>query len=121
VKNILKLEELAMLAISIYGLYVLNVPWWCYLLLALGPDISMVGYLAGNKVGAVLYNLFHHKGLAVVLFLVGLILPDRILEITGIIMFGHASLDRVFGYGLKFSAGFGHTHLGMIGKEKNVS
>ena len=115
-KNILKLEELAMLAISIYGLYVLNAPWWCYLLLALGPDISMVGYLAGNKVGAASYNLFHHKGAAIALFFAGLMLPDISLQIAGIILFGHSSMDRVFGYGLKYDDGFKHTHLGMIGK-----
>ena len=115
-KNILKLEELAMLSISIYGLYVLNAPWYCYLLLALGPDISMVGYLAGNKVGAASYNLFHHKGVAIALFFAGLLLPNIYLQIAGIILFGHSSMDRVFGYGLNHEDGFKHTHLGMIGK-----
>ena len=52
-KNILRLEELAMLMISIYALYLFKADWWYYLLLALGPDISMLGYLAGNKVGVV--------------------------------------------------------------------
>lgn len=42
---------------------------WCgmvyYLLLLLGPDISMIGYAGGNKMGAFMYNLFHHKGVAI--------------------------------------------------------
>ncbi len=72
-KNVIKLEELAMLMISIYALYLLKVDWWYYLVLALAPDISMLGYLAGNKVGAFCYNLFHHKGIAIVIFAAGFI------------------------------------------------
>lgn len=36
---------------------------------------------------------------------------------TGIIIFGHASFDRFFGYGLKYENGFKFTHLGEIGKK----
>ena len=86
-------------------------------MLLLGPDISMLGYAGGNKIGAFLYNLFHHKGVAVLLFVIGLLLPDRITEIAGIILFGHSSMDRMFGYGLKLKEGFKHTHLGLIGRK----
>lgn len=116
-KNILKWEELAMCVISAWGLYSLNAPWWCYLLLLAGPDISMLGYLAGNRTGAASYNLFHHKAVAVVLFAGGLTVSQPGLQIAGLILFGHASLDRIFGYGLKFTDGFKHTHLGMIGNK----
>jgi uncharacterized membrane protein SpoIIM required for sporulation len=116
-KNILKLEELAMFSLSIWALYFLNAEWWYYLLLLLGPDISLIGYAGGNKMGAIIYNLFHHKGVAVILFVTGLLLPDKVIEITGIILFGHSSMDRMFGYGLKLKEGFKHTHLGLIGKK----
>jgi hypothetical protein len=36
----------------------------------------------------------------------------------GIVLFGHSSLDRMLGFGLKYKEGFGFTHLGKIGKEK---
>jgi hypothetical protein len=117
-KNILKLEELAMFLVSAYALYLLKVDWWVYLLLMIGPDISMFGYLAGSKVGAMTYNLFHHKGLALALFAIGYILPDHMLQVAGIVLFGHASMDRFFGYGLKLNEGFKYTHLGMIGKKE---
>ena len=35
----------------------------------------------------------------------------------GIILFGHSSMDRFFGYGLKYENGFKFTHLGEIGKK----
>lgn len=114
-KNILKLEELAMFALSVWALYFFNAEWWYYLLLLLGPDISMIGYAGGNKMGAFMYNLFHHKGVAIVLFVLGVLLPG--LQIAGIILFGHSSMDRMFGYGLKLKEGFKFTHLGLIGKK----
>ena len=79
-KNLIQLEEIAMLALSIYGLYLLNVSWWFYLILLIGPDISMLGYLANEKIGAITYNLFHHKGIAISLFIVGLIFNSWILQ-----------------------------------------
>ena len=115
-KNLLKIEEFAMFAICAYGLYWLKVDWWYYLILLIGPDISMMGYMAGNKAGATLYNLFHHKGIAVIVFGIGVIVPVADAQVIGIILFGHASLDRIFSYGLKLNNGFKHTHLGMIGK-----
>jgi hypothetical protein len=117
-KNIIKLEEMAMLVISIYLLYRMDVDWWYYLILALGPDLSMVGYAAGNKVGAFCYNLVHHKAVALVLLFIGLVYNENMLICTGLILFGHSSMDRMFGYGLKTTEGFKFTHLGVMGKHK---
>jgi len=64
-----------------------------------------------------LYNLFHHKGIAIVLFVPGVLLSDMTIQIAGIILFGHASMDRMFGYGLKLKDGFKYTHLGLIGRK----
>ena len=118
-KKLLRIEELAMLGISIYALYFFNAPWWCYLLLVIAPDISMIAYAAGNRMGAIVYNLFHHKAVAILLFLFGLIVFNHALQIAGVILFGHASMDRVFGYGLKYLKGFKNTHLGLIGRTED--
>jgi hypothetical protein len=116
-RNILKLEEAAMFVLSIYALSLFHVNWWVYLLLVIAPDVSFVGYAAGNKVGAVCYNFFHHKGVAIAIFLAGFITKDEWPQIIGIILFGHSAMDRMLGYGLKLSQGFKYTHLGMIGKK----
>ena len=117
-KKLMQLEEAAMLMISIYGLYLLKVDWWIYILLIIGPDISMLGYIGGNKAGAVIYNIFHHKALAIFIFLLGLINYNFVLQVAGCILFGHSSMDRMFGYGLKHFSGFKQTHLGQIGNHK---
>ena len=87
-----------------------------YLLILIAPDISFIGYTAGNKIGAVCYYLFHHKGIATAIFLPGFILKDELIQIVGIILFGHSSMYRMLGYGLKLNQGFKYTHLGTIGK-----
>ncbi len=106
-----------MLALAVAALAYLNGDWWMYLLLVLGPDISMLGYFGGNKTGAFCYNLFHHKGVAIVLIVLGWYLKDNTIMIAGIILFGHSSMDRIFGYGLKTNQGFKFTHLGTIGNK----
>lgn len=118
-KTLLKLEELAMLLVSIFLLWNGDASWFWYLLLLIGPDISMAGYFMGNKAGAACYNLFHHKGVALIVFMAGIYWGDDLLQRIGVVLFGHASLDRIFGYGLKYEKGFGFTHLGLIGKNKN--
>jgi Domain of unknown function (DUF4260) len=115
-KKIIQLEELAMFLLSIYLFSTLSFAWWWFLVLILTPDISMIGYLAGNKVGAITYNFFHHKALAIAVYVLGCYLQNEIIQLTGVILFGHSSMDRLFGYGLKTFAGFKSTHLGEIGK-----
>lgn len=88
--------------------------WWVFPALILIPDVGMLGYLIDTKIGAVMYNIFHHKGIAIFVLCLGWYLKDPILELSGIILFGHASMDRIFGYGLKFSDSFTHTHLGNL-------
>jgi hypothetical protein len=116
-KNILKLEEAAMFVFAIYALSLVHVSWWVYLLILIAPDISCIGYGAGKRVGAVCYNLFHHKGIAIAVFIAGFALKNEWLQIAGIVLFGHSSIDRMFGYGLKLNEGFKYTHLGMIGRK----
>lgn len=116
-KNIIRLEEAAILGLSIYLLSLIHVDWWWYLILLIGPDISMLGYLAGNKTGAFCYNLFHHKAVAIAVFITGLLLPHILVQVIGIVLFGHSSMDRMVGYGLKHVQSFKHTHLGIIGKK----
>lgn len=115
-KLVLRIEELAMALAAGILLYLDNVSWWWYLIFAVGPDISFLGYGFGNKAGAILYNIFHHKAIAIALFGLGFFLGNDNVSLAGIAMFGHSSMDRFFGYGLKHFEGFKFTHLGQIGK-----
>ncbi|MBS1597786.1 MAG: DUF4260 domain-containing protein [Bacteroidetes bacterium] len=116
-KNIIRLEELGMFVLGIYLFSQLNFSWWWFPALLLAPDVSAVGYLAGNKTGAICYNFFHHKGVAIVVYLAGVYFRSEALQLAGVILFAHSSMDRLFGYGLKYFEGFKSTHLGSIGNE----
>tara|TARA_R100001369_G_scaffold92902_1_gene141202 strand:- start:23855 stop:24205 length:351 start_codon:yes stop_codon:yes gene_type:complete len=113
---ILRLEEFGMLLLGILAFSFLPFVWWWFLVFILVPDIGMLGYLFGSKVGAFSYNLFHHKGVAVLIGVIGIYLNSTYMQLAGIILFSHASFDRLFGYGLKYEKGFKFTHLGKIGK-----
>ena len=110
----LKIEEAAMFGFSIFLFAQTDFAWWWFLALILAPDIGMLGYAGGPKLGAVTYNLFHHKGIALVLLCLGWYMSNDWIMLSGIILFGHSSMDRIFGYGLKYPDSFKHTHLGYL-------
>ncbi|HXD11089.1 MAG TPA: DUF4260 domain-containing protein [Anaerolineales bacterium] len=115
-KNLLKLEELLMLGLALFLFSKLDYGWGWYALLFLTPDLSMIGYLANPRLGSWTYNLIHHKGLAVALYLLGYLFSTPWLMFAGTLLLGHSSFDRVFGYGLKYPDAFQNTHLGVIGR-----
>ena len=115
VKYVLKLEELLMVVLSIFLFSKLGYAWWWYPLLFFTPDLSMLGYIGGTRLGAFTYNVIHHKALSIGILLVGAVLGNQPLQLAGLILFGHSSMDRVLGYGLKYEDAFRHTHLSTIG------
>jgi len=119
-KKILLLEEAAQTALAVYGLYTLHtgIDWWLWPIVFLSPDISMLGYLINTTTGAYSYNLFHHKMVAVVFILAGFAGGNAIVLFVGYLLYGHASFDRMMGYGLKYADSFKHTHLGMLNNKQ---
>lgn len=116
-KTLLKLEEGAELLLAIVLAYTtLPFAWWWYWALFLTPDVGMLGYAVNARVGALTYNLLHHKAVAIACYVLGLYTASAELQFTGLLLFGHSAFDRLFGYGLKFPDAFKHTHLGWIGE-----
>lgn len=95
-KGLLKLEEAAMFVLSIALFLKLDYAWWWFPLLLFAPDLSMLGYLGGTNTGAIVYNVVHNKALSIGIFIAGIILANQPLQLAGLILFGHSSLDRVF-------------------------
>ena len=90
--------------------------WWVYLILFLVPDISIVAYLSGPKFGAMIYNAMHSYMAPMTLMVTGFGTASPLVLSIAIIWLAHIGIDRAFGFGLKYSAGFGFTHLGRIGR-----
>jgi hypothetical protein len=119
-KNLIRIEEAAMLILAVYLNNQLPYAAWLYWVLFLTPDIGMIGYLVNTSVGAFTYNIFHHKGIAIAFFIAGIALQVQVLQFIGLLLFGHSAFDRMLGYGLKHSDSFKHTHLGWL-NPKNVA
>ena len=60
-KALILFEEIAMFFLALFAFASMDFSWWLFPALLLAPDISMIGYAAGNRFGAILYNIFHHK------------------------------------------------------------
>ena len=115
-KYLVKLEEFALFGLALLLFSQLDYGWGTYALLFLAPDLSMIGYLLNPRLGAWTYNLIHHKGLAVAIYILGSVFSVPWLMFAGTLLLGHSSLDRVFGYGLKYEDTFQNTHLGRVGR-----
>lgn len=112
-KQIIKTEEFAQLALAIAALAMqpIQISWWLWPVVFLSPDISMIGYSLNTRAGAIAYNAFHHKGIAIAVAASGYFLHLPVVLFIGILLFAHSAFDRLLGFGLKYSDGFKHTHL----------
>ena len=90
---------------------------WLLVPLILAVDLSMVGYLASPRVGAVTYNLLHNWVPGLLLLGLGWWLENGALLTAGAVLAAHVGMDRLFGYGLKYPTSFAETHLGRIGRK----
>ena len=111
-------ENLAVAAAVVVAFVSLHFSWWWLPALFLAFDASMVGYLAGNRAGAVCYNLAHAYVVPAALLLSYVASGTRWCAFVGLLWAFHIAGDRVLGYGLKFTSSFHDTHLGTIGKQR---
>jgi hypothetical protein len=116
-RTLLRLEGLTLFAGMTLLYAVWGGSWWIYVILFLAPDLSFVAYLADARTGAIIYNAAHSYMAPMTLMVTGLALASPLVLSIAMIWLAHIGFDRALGYGLKYSAGFGFTHLGRIGKD----
>jgi hypothetical protein len=113
---LLRLEGLVVLVASIAAYNALGASWMLFALLLLVPDLGLLGYLAGPRVGAVAYNAVHTYLAPGVLGLAALVTGRTELWPICLVWMAHIGMDRTLGLGLKFSTAFRFTHLGTVGR-----
>lgn len=118
VKFWLRIENLGVLLVSVFAYMQLDLGLAKFLVLFLIPDIAFVAYLANPRIGAFCYNLTHSYLGAVLLLVSGWAVNSEAMISVGIIWIAHIGFDRALGFGLKYSAGFRYTHLGVLGTLK---
>jgi hypothetical protein len=99
----------AVAAVSLY--FHAGYPWWLLVALALAPDLSLAGYLAGRRSGSAIYNAAHTYVPPVFLGAFGVLAGADVAVQLALIWITHIGVDRAIGYGLKYPTSFRQTHL----------
>lgn len=74
----------------------------------------MFGYLFNEKVGAIIYNIFHTYTIVILAFFISVFISSSTLLAVSIIWMAHIGMDRMFGFGLKYPTSFKDTHLNRV-------
>ena len=116
IRTLLRIEGLTLFVgmVALYGVW--GGSWWLFAVLFLVPDLSFIAYLAGPRAGAAVYNAMHTYMLPLILSFIGFSMSLPLTLSISMIWMAHIGIDRALGFGLKYDAGFGFTHLGRIGK-----
>jgi hypothetical protein len=119
--TMLRLENAAALAGAGLAYSAIDGRWGVFAALFLVPDVSMLGYLAGRRVGAACYNAAHSYLGPVLLAALGTASSLHPAHLVACIWAAHVGFDRMLGYGLKYGTSFGDTHLGRHGSRESLT
>lgn len=120
VKILLHLEGLTLFAVMVALYATWGGSWLLFAALFFVPDVSFLAYLANARFGAIAYNAAHSYIAPAALLALGTGFASPLAQSIAVIWLAHIGLDRAIGYGLKYAAGFGFTHLGRIGPQKSA-
>ena len=108
---VLRGEGALVLAAATYAYAQHGSSWWMFAVLFFVPDIFMLGFLGGNRLGAVVYNIGHTYLTPAALLAAGWLMASPLAVAFALIWIGHIGFDRIIGYGLKYETGFKFSHL----------
>jgi len=116
VRTTLQVEGLALFVTAVALFVHFGYSGMLFAALFLVPDLSLLGYLAGPRLGALVYNTAHAMLGPLLLGVVAMSRLPATLPFA-LIWAAHVGFDRALGYGLKYAAGFEQTHLGRVGRK----
>ena len=114
----LRVEGATLVAGSLIAYSTTGQAWWLVPLTLLLPDLTMIGYLGGARLGSYLYNLGHSTPLPAAIVAIGWWQDKSLVVALGLVWLAHIGVDRLIGYGLKYDDHFQHTHLGRLGRNR---
>ena len=88
-----RLEGLALLAASVTIFAIAAPNWILFVALLLAPDLAMLGYLRGPRIGAISYNLAHLKILPLAIGSIGLLTSNTLEIQLALIWFAHIGME----------------------------
>jgi|AntRauTorcE11898_2_1112593.scaffolds.fasta_scaffold00054_49 hypothetical protein len=113
-KLLLRAEGLVVFLAAVASFLAVDGRLWLLAVLALAPDLAMLGYLAGPRVGSRVYNALHTYVGPALLGAFGVLAGPALATSIALVWAAHIGADRALGYGLKYSSGFQDTHLDVL-------
>ena len=114
----IRADATGILAAALWAMTVTHGQWLWFLALFLVPDLSMLGYLFGSRVGARAYNTTHMYAWPLALLAIGFTSHESFMTTGALSWIAHVALDHAIGYGLKLPTSFEQTILGPIGRPR---
>ncbi len=111
---LLRIEALALLVLALVIYWAIDGSWGLFFALVLVPDIGLLGYVAGRRIGAFCYNVTHFAALPFGLGVLAAAGGVRIAGLVSLIWIAHIGIDRALGLGLKYATDPKDTHLGRV-------
>ncbi len=108
---LLHLEGLSVLAAAIVAYAHQGGSIWLFLALLFVPDIAMLAYKINVRIGSIAYNALHFYALPIVLAGTALATNTPAVLLVALVWFAHIGMDRLMGFGLKYSTEFKDTHM----------
>ena len=113
VRRWLSVESLAILSFALLAFGSLDGRWLLFAILFVAPDLVILAYLLGPRVGGAAYNVVHSYALPALLGIVALVTGGAGWMAAALLLAAHIAMDRLLGIGLKVPGGtFRDTHLG---------
>jgi len=117
--TIVRLEFAALAVLAAYFFIHHDFAWYWLIPMFFAYDLGMIGYAINNQIGSITYNVAHSMLVSLAcIALYAAWKPQSWLLFIAFTQLFHIGIDRFLGYGLKYSTGFQHTHLGIIGPRK---
>jgi hypothetical protein len=110
-RPLLHLEGATVFALVLFAYHWSHGSWLLLLLLFLVPDLSMLGYAANARVGAITYNAVHSYVVPLAVAGYSFRANHPTILALSLIWIAHIGFDRMLGFGLKYPTRFKDTHL----------
>ena len=110
-KVLLRIEAGLDLVLSLIFYQYLHANWILFVVLLLAPDLAILGYIGGTRIGTICYNLIHTFAGPFLLIGYSCLTGSMWLLPYALIWTSHIGLDRMLGFGLKYPTEFRDTHL----------
>jgi hypothetical protein len=108
---LLRLEGVALAGAALAVYFHLGHSALALVALLIAVDLSLLGFLAGPRVGTLTYNLAHTAVTPLILGAVGVLADGSIMVQVALAWLAHIGVDRALGFGLKYPTAFDDTHL----------